>query len=338
VLARAVNKMAAELAERVRDVTREAALREQILAAMDEGVVLHDGGHVVYANPAATRFVGASSGDAIPPILAEAGDEPRRATLHHPNRRDLEVVTIEIDPSQRVSVITDITTAKRIEVTRRDFVANASHEMKTPVAGILATAETLRHAVPEDPERARAFIETLVAEARRLSRLINDLLSLARLEQAEESAVEIVDLSAVVEEVVERWRPQALAHEQTLEASVPPGAKVKGWREDLDQMVSNLIDNAISYTPSAGTITVTLVIGERIVLSVNDTGDGIPTKALDRIFERFFRVDTARSRSTGGTGLGLAIVRHVAERHAGQVVATSELGAGSTFVVTLPAA
>jgi signal transduction histidine kinase len=230
-----------------------------------------------------------------------------------------------------------VTDAHRIDRIRRDFVANASHELKTPVAGILATAETLQDAVVTDPNNAQRFVTNLAKEARRLSSLVQDLLDLTRLDQGTSDHT-ITPLSSLVAEAVEETRGLAKAKRLNIDSAIDEGIHVQGRPWDLSLLARNLLDNAIRYTPEGGSVTIQLHRENgHARLTVRDTGIGIPTKDLPRIFERFYRVDKARARETGGTGLGLSIVRHVAETHGGSVSVDSQLGAGSTFTVMLPA-
>jgi two-component system phosphate regulon sensor histidine kinase PhoR len=234
--------------------------------------------------------------------------------------------------------MTDITQRRRLEVLRRDFVANASHELKTPVAAVRALAETLLTALPDDPEAGRRFAERIARETERLDALAGDLLDLSRVERGALD-VEPVDLVGLVKEVVGGYADRAEERHIKLSTEVEPGVALRGDRAQLGLLLSNLIDNALRYTPAKGAVCVRLNAAEsRAVLQVSDTGPGIPAGELSRVFERFYRVDKARARQTGGTGLGLAIVRHVAEAHGGTVRVDSELGRGSSFTVSLPLA
>ncbi|MGH2717203.1 MAG: sensor histidine kinase, partial [Actinomycetota bacterium] len=201
---------------------------------------------------------------------------------------------------------------------------------------ILAVAETLETAVEDDPPAVPLFMRTLLSETRRMSALVKDLLDLARLEgRAAERTV--VSLSQVAASETERVRPDAEVKGLLLKEAIEEGVSVAGNREDLSLALGNLLDNALRYTAS-GQVSVRLFRKNgHAVIEVEDTGPGIPGKDLGRIFERFYRVDRARSRETGGTGLGLAIVRHVVDQHGGRVRVESELGRGSRFIVTLPA-
>jgi signal transduction histidine kinase len=237
-----------------------------------------------------------------------------------------------------VVTLTDITQRRRLEVLRRDFVANASHELKTPVAAVRALAETLLTALPEDPEAGRRFAERIGREAERLDVLTRDLLDLSRVERGTLD-IEPVDLVGLVKEVAGGYTDLAEERRVRLQTELRPQVSLRGDRAQLGLLLSNLVDNALRHTSAKGTVWVRLEASEsRATLEVADTGDGIPAGELPRIFERFYRVDKARARQTGGTGLGLAIVRHVAEAHGGTVRVDSELGRGSTFTVTLPVA
>ncbi|CAN5826302.1 hypothetical protein BH23ACT12_BH23ACT12_00970 [soil metagenome] len=330
-LSEAINRMAEDLAGVIDELRSETGLREQILASMREGVVLADAyGEVIYANQAAHDMFGRSPRDLLPAQLGE-----RELTIHHPRRRELRSTSVRLEDGRTLVVIQDETERKRVESIRRDFVANASHELKTPVAGIMVTAETVERAIDDDLVHARRFASNLVREARRLSALVQDLLDLARLERGQGERTRL-RLAQVVEAEVDGLRDRIEQKGLTLTAELNDRMEVLGVQEDLALMVRNLLENALVYTAS-GSIGVWMSdTGAGFELKVSDTGSGIPSSDLERIFERFYRVDKARSRDTGGTGLGLAIVRHVAESHGGVVEVSSELGSGSTFTVRLP--
>jgi two-component system sensor histidine kinase SenX3 len=230
---------------------------------------------------------------------------------------------------------------KRVNKIRRDFVANVSHELKTPATSLKLLAESLIDILEEDPEQARFFAEQLKNETERLANLITDLLDLARLESGEGAqGFQTVDVRAVLMVVLARLRPAARRKNISLswKRSGSTGLyTVNGNETQLTSMFSNLVENAVKYTPSGGRVEVAARPNNNdVVVRVSDTGIGIPEKNLVRIFERFYRVDKARSKETGGTGLGLSIVRHVAENHGGGVSVESTLGEGSTFTVRLP--
>lgn len=333
-LSEAINRMAEELAEVIEELRSETDLREQILASMREGVILAGpSADLIYSNQAASEMFGRNPMELMPPQLDGFGEQ--EFTVHHPRRLELRSMCVKLGDGRKLCVIQDQTERKRVESIRTDFVANASHELKTPVAGILVTAETVERAIVEDVELARRFASNLVPEARRLSALVQDLLNLARLEEGKAGSSR-VPLGHVVGEEIEAVRPRVESKGLELNIDLQDEVMVLGVREDLALMVRNLLENAVGYTYS-GSISVALTdTGEDFELAVADTGVGIPTSDLERIFERFYRVDRARSRDTGGTGLGLSIVRHVVETHGGTVKTTSELGHGSTFTVRLP--
>jgi signal transduction histidine kinase len=341
-----LDRTAAELTARIeRDVENRRSL-EAILSSMEEGVVLlkPDGG-VAFVNPAAHRLLGG-----VPPTLARLTPARLRETVTRardgPAEDEIEIGTrVRVrasamplpDDGRVLLVLRDVTDARRVEAMRRDFAANASHELKTPVASIQADAETMRRALTDDPAAADRFAQRLEEDAARLARLVSDLLDLSRLEVEEPPSSEPVRLDRVAEEEVARLRRPAEESGVDLVVDAAP-ATVIGSQRELALLVRNLLDNAVRYTPSGGKVEVG-VSGDhgQAVLSVRDTGMGIPTRDLPRIFERFYRVDPARSRETGGTGLGLSIARHVAEQHGARIEATSELGRGSTFTVRFPA-
>ena len=348
------------LRDRLDGLTEERDRAGQILDALDDGVLLLDGaGRLLVANPAARSWFGLPD-DLRPglpaqrvlgvPQVSELAEKAAEAgapvvgnlTVVFPEPRTLALRAFPLadrGPTGRIVVtMTDITQRRRLEVLRRDFVANASHELKTPVAAVRALAETLLTALPEDPEAGRRFAVRIGREAERLDVLARDLVDLSRVERGT-LYVEPVDLVGLAKEMVALLADRAEERRIRLSTELQPNVAVRGDRAQLGLLLSNLIDNALRYTPAKGTVCVRLDATEsRAVLQVADTGEGIPAAELPRIFERFYRVDKARARQTGGTGLGLAIVRHVAEAHGGTVRVDSELSRGSTFTVTLPVA
>jgi two-component system phosphate regulon sensor histidine kinase PhoR len=346
------------LRDRLDELTEERDRAGQILDALDDGVLLLDGaGRLLVANPAARswfglpddlrpglpvqRVLGAPQVSALAEEAAEAGAPMvGTLTLVFPEPRTLTMRAFPLadrGPTGRIVVtMTDITQRRRLEVLRRDFVANASHELKTPVAAVRVLAETLLTALPDDPEAGRRFAERIAREAERLDVLVRDLLDLSRVERGTLD-VEPVDLVGLAKEVVGGYGDLAEERRIRLHSELRPQVSMRGDRAQLGLLLSNLLDNALRYTPAKGTVCVRLDATEsRAVIQVSDTGQGIPARELSRVFERFYRVDKARARQTGGTGLGLAIVRHVAEAHGGTVGVDSELGRGSTFTVSLP--
>ena len=346
------------LRDRLDELTEERDRAGQILDALDVGVLLLDGaGRLLVANPAARswfglpddlrpglpvqRVLGAPQVSVLAEEAAEAGAPVvGTLTLVFPEPRTLTMRAFPLadrGPTGRIVVtMTDITQRRRLEVLRRDFVANASHELKTPVAAVRVLAETLLTALPDDPEAGHRFAERIGREAERLDVLVRDLLDLSRVERGT-LHVEPVDLVGLAKEVVGGYGDLAEERRIRLRTELQPQVSMRGDRAQLGLLLSNLLDNALRYTPAKGTVCVRLDATEsRAMLQVADSGEGIPARELPRVFERFYRVDKARARQTGGTGLGLAIVRHVAEAHGGTVRVDSELGRGSTFTVTLP--
>jgi two-component system phosphate regulon sensor histidine kinase PhoR len=239
-------------------------------------------------------------------------------------------------------VLHDTTELRRLERLRQEFVANVSHELKTPLTGIKLCTETLLAGAVEDPVHRIRFLEQIAAQGDRLHMLILDLLSLARVESGEELfEFEAVSVPDVVQACLERHRPKAEAHRQTLDLASESGPRSLVWadQEAVGQILDNLLDNALKYTPEGGRVHIGW--GEdngQVWLQVADDGIGIPEADLPRIFERFYRVDKARSREMGGTGLGLAIVKHLTQAMKGNVQAASVVGRGATFTVRLPQA
>jgi two-component system phosphate regulon sensor histidine kinase PhoR len=240
-----------------------------------------------------------------------------------------------------VAVLHDITRLKELEAIRKDFVANVSHELRTPLTSIRGFAETLLDGALEDRNNNRRFVEIIKSHALRLSELTMDLLTLATLEsESFQLKPEGIDLPALVHEVLESFRPLGLTKRQDLEAVIEPGLpQIKADRDRIRQVLINLLDNAVKFTAEEGKISLEVRLsaeGTGVEMHVKDRGIGIPSSDLPRIFERFYRVDKARSREQGGTGLGLAIVKHIVEAHRGHVSVKSTLGQGSDFCVTLP--
>lgn len=348
-LGAAVERLASDLGERVVEANRERDTLERVLDALPQGVVLVDADDTIpYANPAASALLGAVpdrltllAPHALQRIVREARsgaeDVDGGFELGAP-ARSIRVSARPLPGSGRVVVVlVDLTERLRLDAVRRDFVSDASHELKTPVAAIVAAAEGLRLAIGRDPERAEAFASRIEDSARQLGRIVADLLDLSRLESSEMSTTPVA-LDEVVAAELGAVASRARAAGVELVTRLDPVAVV-GSPADLALAVRNLCDNALRYTDPGGSVTVTVGRdGESAFVEVADTGAGIPSRALPRIFERFYRVDVARSRDTGGTGLGLAIVKHVAERHGGSVTVESELGVGSTFRLLLPPA
>lgn len=340
---------AQRLDERIEHLEGDRRRMDLVLSSMLEGVILFDGtGQVIYANSATAGHLGTvpRSVEGLLPLGMRSAVE-HAAAERTPASSEAEVgasrwlrgsaVPVHADGSVLL-VVRDVTEARRLEAVRRDFVANASHELKTPAATIQAAAETIRKAATDDPSVVPRFAAQLEGEAIRLSRIVGDLLDLSRLESGSELE-DVVALDAVLRDESERFEDPAAEAGVQLTITTNGPVRVRGSARDLALLVRNLVDNAIRYTAAGGSVDVALAADDgEAVLTVTDTGVGIPTRDLPRVFERFYRVDRARSRETGGTGLGLSIVRHVVENHGGRVSVDSELGRGTRFEVRLPAA
>lgn len=347
LLGEVLDRLAAELDARVREIEQDRSMRDSILSAMDEGVLLIEGDRVQYVNPAAGRMLGSEpvSLHEISPLgVARLVGETRergRASADEfetpPPARVVQAVAVPIEGrGQVLLVLRDVTDARRVEAMRRDFVADASHELKTPVAAIQAAAETVRSVATTDPSSAQRFAGQLHDDAVRLSRLVSDLLDLSRLETRRPQLAP-VPLGGVVRSEAERLAARFADAAVRLTVEVEADPVVEGDEEDLRLLARNLLENAARYTPRGGDVRVEVgADGDGAFLTVSDTGIGIPSRDLPRVFERFYRVDPARARDTGGTGLGLAIAKHVVEQHGGRLEVESHLGQGSTFTVRIP--
>jgi two-component system phosphate regulon sensor histidine kinase PhoR len=237
-----------------------------------------------------------------------------------------------------VLVFHDLTRVKQLERTRQEFVANVSHELRTPLSLIKGYVETLLDGAKDNPEIAAKFLQTIERNAERLRLLIEDLLTISELESGRVKLnLQSVSLRAPVEKVLNDFKSRATARQIRLIDQVPD-LRVRADADRLEQVLCNLVDNAIKYGRAEGSIALSAreTTAEQIELSVRDDGPGIPPEALERIFERFYRVDKARSREQGGTGLGLSIVKHIVQSHGGRAWAKSALGHGATFYFTLP--
>ncbi len=376
-LASSLNSMAAQLESRAEELSAEIQRSNGVLTAMTEGVLLTDGdGRLLRANPAAERILRARlEGTEGHPLVRSARAFPAD-TLAQKARRAGQPLTEEVElaggrslavevvplrasglqRAQTLFVIRDETARRATERMRRDFVANVSHELKTPLSALSLLAQILRDAIHEDPVQAEKSVKQLSAEVARLTELTNELLTLSRLEEAERPDEEgeapgqraalpgfvPVDLSEAAARALEEVRGSAQERRHTLTLETQPGLMVMGDEGFLRTIARNLLENAIRYTEPGGHVKLrtraeTDSQGEEwAVLSVEDDGVGIPAAEQQRIFERFYRIDKDRSRQTGGTGLGLSIVRHLAEYHRGSVQVESQVGVGSVFTVRVP--
>ncbi len=254
---------------------------------------------------------------------------------------DLRVVPLRAENGRgangAVGVFFDVTRLERLELVRQEFLSNVSHELRTPLTSIMALAETLEAGAIDDQEHNRRFLSIIQRNAARMHRLIDDILELSAIEAGNVKVQpERLLLQALVEEVIGSLSSAAAARSVVVRNLVEPNITVFADPHRLVQMLTNLIDNAIKFNREGGTIAITYVSGGYDRISVADTGEGIPAHHLDRLFERFYRVDRARSRELGGTGLGLAIVKHLAKAHGGEVTVDSRFGEGTQFTIELP--
>lgn len=338
---------------------------ETLWAQMETGALVVDGQRrILESNPAVNRLLGAREDGLIGKTLLEATlsyeilsllaaalstGQPQQQEIRRgePVARTLRVRILPIAPPTLLFhphslpphfliLFDDITELRRLETVRRDFVANVSHELRTPLASIRAMAETLQAGAINDGSVADRFVNIIVSEVERLTRLLEDLLVLSRAESRIPERSEF-PLNNLVRDVVERFQSQAQQAGLALSYTTAEPLLVNANRDQLEQVLINLVDNAIKYTPSGGQIQVAAEIhADRVQIRISDTGIGVMSQDLPRIFERFYRVDKARPRNSGGTGLGLAIVKHIVETHGGKVMVESEYGRGSTFSFTLP--
>jgi two-component system sensor histidine kinase SenX3 len=312
------------------------------------GVVVVDAeGREVFRNSAAERYRVARHADAvaagaITELLddARAGNaSERELQLFGPPRAVLQLQAIPLvghDAALGAAVfVYDVSEIHRVDSVRRDFVANVSHELKTPIGALEVLSETLLSET--DPAVRRRLAESLVKEADRLGKIVDDLLDLSLIE-TQGARREPMRVSALLEDAIDRVRPAAEAARITIDLDVSgPGAILACDRRQFVSAIANLLDNAVKYSESGSRVCLTTAVEDtQVVITVRDEGIGIPSRDLERIFERFYRVDQARSRTTGGTGLGLAIVRHVVQAHGGDVTVASVEGQGSTFRLVLP--
>lgn len=362
-LAASLRGMARQLRGMVELLKVESGRREAILSSMREGVLAVDEDlRVTFCNEA---FLRAASPGAPPPerapvvqlvrnpaflsllrqVLASGETVRGKLPLAPASGRSFEVYAKPIDQGENtgaLAILHDITELERLERVRKDFVANVSHELRTPLAAIRGYAETLLDGALEDPAHNRRFLEIIRANAIRLTNIASDLLALSEMEQdrAEPEPAEAVDMQAVVEAALRTVESAARVRGVRVEISGAPGLRVRGQRYRLEQALVNLMDNAVKFSREGGAVRVEsrLTPAGAVEIRVSDEGIGIPSEELPRIFERFYRVDKARSRDAGGTGLGLSIVKHIAEAFGGTVRVESELGQGSAFTLTFPAA
>lgn len=342
---RGVRRLVADRA----DAEEDASLMRAAIEGIPHAVLIFGmDGSLIESNSSAAPFLGARHGDAlvgaaVSEVVDLAGRDGVATTtieLFGPPRRavDVTAASIGLESSAVVATVMDVTERHHLEEVRTDLVANISHELKTPVGAIGVLAETLEDEA--DPEVVSRLAARINAEALRLAAIVDDLLDLSSIEASTGTSMVTLALDSVLAEAIDR---HAAASERAGVTLVPrivdPTTAVLGDRSQLVSAVANLLDNALKYSDPGTEVEVCLEGDDgEVWLTVSDHGIGIPSRDLDRIFERFYRVDQARSRITGGSGLGLSIVRHVVANHGGRVEVRSRLGEGSTFVIILPRA
>ena len=348
-LAVAFNRLTDELRERLAELGAERDGMQALIDTMAEGVVaLTQDGRVLRTNRTARALLDIPEGPGLAPVgtvirhpalrdaLRDSVRTPEQSSEIVMNGRHILLASRALDRGGAVTTFLDITELRRMERVRSDFVANASHELKTPLTSIRGYAEALADGPPEDVRKQ--FLTSILNNTLRLQKLVDDLLDLSRLESGGWAAnLESVPVSEVVEEAWDLVGPRA---DHSVEFDVQGEGAVLGDRQGLIQVFRNLLENAVRHTPPGGhvTVEVTPADGDSAVdIAVVDDGEGIPAQALPRIFERFYRADSSRARHVGGTGLGLAIVKHLVSAMRGEVRAESELGRGTTVWIRLPA-
>lgn len=355
-----LNSLAAELRRTVRQLREDKRKMETVFEKTDDGlIVLGKSGCIDVINPSAADMLAIDRKSAAGRTIIEATLNHEFAELVERVMRTNSPATLEIlltGPPERsariyatslgqedqaegaIIVMHDVTAARRVDELRQDFVANVSHELRTPLASIRAMAETVALRGREKPEIAKNFAENIVKETDRLVRLADDLLEIAGTEARQRPLrEEEFSILEVAEDAAAKLYPSAMHKGVSLLLDVDPDILARGDKDGIWQVMVNLVDNAVAYTSGGGKVTVSAVEHNGFVeVSVSDTGIGIPAADIPRIFERFYRVDKARSRASGGTGLGLSIVKHLIEAHGGKLSVKSELGTGSTFTFSIP--
>ena len=362
-LAKALNEMATQLQDRILTITRQRNELKAVLSSLAEGVLAVDArGRIVSVNKAAARLLNIepahAQGRNVEEVIRNVGlqqfvrdtlssDRPTEDDVSFPEEggrffhvHGASLADPQAERAGAVIVLTDMTRIHRLENLRRDFVANVSHELKTPVTSIQGFVEALQDEDLGESEQARRYLGIIAKHAERLNAIIDDLLSLSRLEEVSQQRAllfEKMQLRPVLDAAIELSSVRAEQRRVKIKLSCDDTVQARINAPLLEQAVVNLVDNAVKYSEEAGTVEITVQPHDKeILLSVADTGCGIPAEHLARIFERFYVVDKGRSRKLGGTGLGLAIVKHIALAHGGHVTVESTVGEGSTFTLHLP--
>ncbi len=362
-LAEALNRMAGRIQSQLSHIEQQSREQGAILSSMAEGVVaIDDADRILIVNPAAEQMLGLSAEQVSNKTIQEAvryptlqrfieslrGDHPPEeddSLLHMPGSRLVQMAGTDLHdgegrPIGLLIVLNDVTQAHRLDEMRSDFVANVSHELRTPITSIKGFVETLRQGAINDPQKTEEFLEIVGRQADRLNSIISDLLTLSEIERKEDTAqipMEQQSICPVIEAAVSNLRHRAAESRVRVDVECADGLSSAVNAPLLEQAVTNLLDNALKYSPEDDVVTVRAdQSAEELVISVSDNGPGIDPEHLPRLFERFYRVDKARSRKLGGTGLGLAIVKHIAQAHKGTAEVESTPDKGSTFTIRLP--
>ena len=359
-LVRALNDVAPKIDELVNRLSMELTRREAILASMTEGVLAVDAKlNITFCNHSFVRSIGDHAAveglplvrvvrepdflDLLKHVLETGTADRRRLRFPMIEGPSFEVYAAPLSSSRSrgaIAILHDVTPAERLDRMRRDFVANVSHEFRTPLATIRGYAETLLEGALEDRENRRKFVETILANATRLNNIAADLLVLSELEAGRpDGDAGPISLAEVIRSASRAIEPAASISGIRIKTEPIPETFVFGHRLRLEQAILNLLDNAVKFNKPEGEVRIEVNADSvgGVEIAISDTGLGIPREDLDRIFERFYRVDKARSRQVGGTGLGLSIVKHAVEQMNGAVRVESELGRGSRFIITVPA-
>lgn len=359
-LSRSFNYMGFRLRETIGQITEERNKLQAILTSMTDGVIAIDReGHILLINPTVEKMFNVRleeiMGKSVIEVIRNYDLEKLLVgalSRQDPFTKEIQILSpmiktfrVHLAPLKNasgtvgvVAVLRDITEIRELERMRTEFVANVSHELRTPLTSIKGFVETLLDGAIEDKLLARHFLDIINEESNRLSRLINDLLSLSRLEDKNASVNKIpVKLDGVIGNIISILHPQMKEKNLELETEIGELPVIGADRDMMGQLLINLLDNAIKYTPEGGLIRLEArAVPQGVKVTVSDTGIGIPEESLPRLFERFYRVDKARSREMGGTGLGLAIVKHILEVHGGTIEVKSRLGKGTAFTFYLP--
>jgi len=361
LLARSLQRTAPRIRELVENLKLEGARREAILASMVEGVLAVDKDlRVTFCNNSFARTLGArlpvipgmplldlvrdpGLREIMTTVISSGERVEQRLTLPGAGARSFEVLAGPLGSSDArgaLAILHDVTQLERLERVRRDFVANVSHELRTPLASIRGYAETLLDGALEDHANNRRFVEIILAQATRLSNIASDLLSLSELEStARRAPPQPVSIKSALESALRTVESAARVQGVRLVCERLDDLKVVGYELRLEQVFVNLLDNAVKFNRPNGEVQVEMRRNNgKVRILIGDTGIGIPSEDLPRIFERFYRADKARSRAMGGTGLGLSIVKHAVEQMGGTVQVQSRLGQGSEFTIELPTA